>query len=174
MRRKWTWDLTREMKRTELYLGFGSNEGDRAENIRRAVALMDGFLGVRHSAISEIIETQAWHFDGNRFFNFVVSYDIPDAGQDPALYCLGVLRYCKQTEHQLGRKDKEEYGADGDRVYHNRPIDVDIILYGGYHIETKELCVPHRLAPERDFVLIPLRQIASNRMKQIFPWITGI
>jgi len=163
--------IKEDMNVTELYLGFGSNEGDRADNIRKGMALMDEMLGIRHKMISDMMEFEAWKFKGSKFLNCVVLYRIPDAGQDSTLYCLSVLRCCKLVEKKLGRLEVSDFDRMGNKIYHDRPIDIDILLYGANSVSTQELTVPHALASERDFVKLPLRQIASYGIKMTFPWI---
>ena len=59
----------------------------------------------------------------------------------------------------MGRREKVEYAADGSRIYHDRIIDIDILLYGDERIDTPELTVPHPKMREREFVMLPLREI---------------
>ena len=54
-----------------------------------------------------------------------------------------------------------EYDEAGERIYHNRPIDIDILLFGEHRIDCPELTIPHKLMYERDFVMIPLKEIFS-------------
>ena len=80
-----------------------------------------------------------------------------------------ILAICKDIEHRLGRDDAPEYDADGRRVYHNRAIDIDILFYGKERIDCEDLQVPHPLIAERDFVKIPLAEIAKPSLKAAFP-----
>ena len=80
-----------------------------------------------------------------------------------------ILRLCKDIERSLGRNDTPEYDAGGNRVYHNRAIDIDILFYGNEHIDIDGLTVPHPLIGERDFVKIPLAEIAKPSLREAFP-----
>ncbi len=157
------------MASADLYLSLGSNLGDREENLRRAVALLDEKLGCRYKALSGTIETEAWHFKGGKFLNCVVLYKIRREEKPVSEAAEDILRICKEIEREMGRTDAEEYDAEGKRIYHSRPIDIDILFYGKECIDTDILTVPHKGIGERDFVLIPLREIARPSLKKAFP-----
>ena len=69
----------------------------------------------------------------------------------------------------MGRTDLPEYDAEGNRIYHSRVIDIDILFFGKEIIETPELTIPHKGILQREFVLIPLREIARPSLKNYFP-----
>ena len=151
-----------------VYLGLGSNQGDRQGNILSAVACLDEAFGVHYTALSDLLETPSWGFDGAPFLNACVRYRLKRRGT-PVEHGLEILRRCKAVEKVLGRDDAPEYARDGSRVYHDRPIDIDILFYGAEHIDTETLTVPHPLIAQRDFVKIPLAQIAKPALKKAFP-----
>ena len=151
-----------------VYLGLGSNLGDRRKNIERALALLDEGFGCHFTALSRLIETKAWGFKGDKFLNACVLYRIYRKGS-PEEQGHEILTLCKEIERALGRDDKPEYDADGRRVYHNRTMDIDILFYGNEHIDTEDLTVPHPLISERDFVKIPLAEIAKPSLRAAFP-----
>ena len=151
-----------------VYLGLGSNLGDRQKNIERALELLDEGLGRHYTALSRLIETKAWGFKGDKFLNACVLYRIYRKGS-PEEQGREILALCKEIERALGRDDKPEFDADGRRVYHNRAIDIDILFYGTEHIDTEDLTVPHPLIGERDFVKIPLAEIAKPSLRAAFP-----
>ena len=159
------------MERTQLHLALGSNQGDRETNLLRAVEALDEGLGVRHSALSAFRTYPAWGFDGAAFLNGTVRYEIPQAGQDPQLFALAVLDLAKSIERSLGRTGEAETDASGQRVYHDRPIDIDILLYGDLSMDEPRLTIPHKLMMYRGFVLVPLRQVASPRLRAQIPGI---
>ena len=65
------------MERVELYLGLGSNQGDRRLNIEHAVSMLNMELKTPYKAISSLVETDPWGFESdNRFMNAVVLYEI--------------------------------------------------------------------------------------------------
>ena len=70
-----------------------------------------------------------------------------------------ILEICKNVERRMGRLTEVRYDERGDRVYSDRPIDIDILLLGDNKIDCPELTVPHRLMYERDFVMIPMKEI---------------
>ena len=151
-----------------VYLGLGSNRGNRLENIQAALAALDEAFGYHYTALSHIIETKAWGFKGDKFLNACVLYRIYRKGS-PEEQGREILAACKAIERSLGRDEAPEYDADGRRVYHNRTIDIDILFYGNEHIDTEELTVPHPLIAERDFVKIPLSEIAKPSLRAAFP-----
>ena len=73
-----------------------------------------------------------------------------------------ILEICKDIERRLGRTGKPQYNGKGERVYTSRPIDIDILLFSDHNIDCEELTVPHKLMYERDFVMIPLREINNK------------
>ena len=73
-----------------------------------------------------------------------------------------ILEICKKIERKLGREGVPQYNENGERIYRSRPIDIDILLFGDHKIDCPELTVPHKLMYERDFVMIPLQEIAGQ------------
>ena len=141
-----------------LYLGLGGNEGDRRANLLSAIDLISEFLCLKPSAVSDFIETKSWGFDGPDFINCVVKYDLPEAGQDHVLHALALMHAFQGIEDRIGRK--RDYIKEGPgRTYTDRPIDIDILLYGEDTINLPELTVPPPLMKQRDFVMVPLSQI---------------
>ena len=151
-----------------VYLGLGSNLGDRRKNVERALELLDAGFGCHYTALSRLIETKAWGFKGDKFLNACVLYRIYRKGS-PEEQGHEILALCKEIERTLGRDEKPEYDSDGHRVYHNRSIDIDILFYGTERIDTEDLIVPHPLIGERDFVKIPLAEIAKPSLRSAFP-----
>ena len=129
----------------KVYLGLGSNQGDRAAKLARAIELIGERVGqvVRQSSV---IETEPWGFlSGNKFLNCVIYCETE-------LLPRQVLQITQQIERELGRHYKG-------KAYRDRPIDIDILLYDDYNIDTPDFQIPHPLMFERDFVMIPLREI---------------
>lgn len=129
----------------KLYLALGSNLGDRERNITRALELLDIRLNGHALAISPMMETKAIGFDGKDFINCVALYD---CGSDP----FEVLDICKSIERQMGRNDEREYDAEGRRVYHDRIIDIDILMYGDRKIDSDRLVLPHPQVETRPYI----------------------
>ena len=135
-----------------LYVGLGSNLGDRRQNILRAAAMIESQIGRRVSQ-SGFFETAPWGFaSANSFLNAAMSVDTP-------LAPLQVLDLTQHIERSLGRTHKSAGGG-----YADRTIDIDILLYGGLTMATDRLTIPHPLMHRRLFVLEPLAQIAPEAL----------
>ena len=144
------------MKAQDVYLSLGSNQGDRQARIDEALRRLDKAVGRPYDALSSVIETPAWGFDGPPFLNCVVRYRTARRPET-------LLRICKRIERAMGRRGAPEYGADGRRIYRDRPIDIDILLYGDLSVDTPELTIPHPLMREREFVMRPLAEIFPQK-----------
>lgn len=127
------------------YLSLGSNEGSRATNLQDAVNNIHSHIG-NVLMISGIYKTPAWGFDGDDFYNICIKIKTKHNPQE-------LLSKILALELELGRKRKDTIG------YQNRNIDIDIILFENYKIETDALQIPHPRAIDRKFVLIPLQEI---------------
>ena len=138
----------------KLYLALGSNIGARRANIMSALSFLNGILG-RYEALSELIETEACGFDGPPFLNCVVRYS---SRKSPA----SILAICKDIERRMGRTEQPQYAPDGTRIYHNRIIDIDILMYGKVQMDTPELTIPHPQVETRPFVRPLLDQVMKN------------
>ena len=139
-----------------VYLGLGSNLGDREENIKRAIALIHERVGevVRQSSL---IETEPWGFESsNKFLNAVI---LCETVCTPCQ----VLKATQKIERELGRKKKttllSHLSPLTSHLYSDRPIDIDILLYDDLTVDEPDLKIPHPLMHERDFVMIPLNEI---------------
>ena len=157
------------MERVNVYLGLGSNQGNRELNLLKAMNLMDEAFGTHPERISRIIETPAWGFDGQPFLNFCVLYRLPRTGT-PEEHATGILRQVKEVEKALGRNlDEPLFDAGGNRIYHDRIIDIDILCSGAFTIHTENLIIPHPLIAERDFARKPLLEISKPEIREAFP-----
>ena len=136
-----------------LYLSLGTNLGDRQKNLTSAMALIGREIGTVVSA-SDVMETDPWGFDSaNRFLNMAAKVQTD-------LQPLEVLHATQEIERKLGRSHKTQNGE-----YHDRLIDIDILLYDNLVMNTPELTIPHPHMYERDFVMKPLLQIAPELKK---------
>ena len=174
------WDGRRETRHQQknkvgLYLGLGSNQGDRALNIEHAVSMLNVELKTPYKAISSLLETEPWGFESQeKFMNAVVLYELElPEGYNPEAEGLMILEICKDIERRMGRTGEPQYDEKGERVYKDRPIDIDILLFGDNKIDCPELTVPHKLMYERDFVMIPLREIAGQAGNDVIPDLIG-
>ena len=138
-----------------VFLGLGTNLGDREENLKKAVAMIAGNIG-EIVTCSSVYETEPWGFQSeNQFLNAVVK--VRTVLKPP-----GLLGRILMIEAQLGRlRDGEATG------YKSRTIDIDILLFGHETINKKTLQIPHPKIPDRKFVLVPLCEIAPNLMHPV-------
>ena len=149
------------MERVDLYLSLGSNQGDRQHNIENALSLLNIELKTPYKRLSSLHETEPWGFESDdKFLNAAVHYELSlPKGYNPEAEGLMILEICKSVEKSLGRTEGPEYDENGNRIYRSRPIDIDILLFGDNRIDCPELTIPHKLMWERDFVMIPLKEI---------------
>ena len=154
----------------QVYLGLGSNLGDKEENIRKAISMINEQIGtvVRQSAL---FYSEPWGYESrNQFVNAVICVST-------ALSPHQVLEANQRIEHLLGKT--EAHATERTPIhpspftlhpspftlhpslYKDRPIDIDILLYDDLHIDEPQLKIPHPLMQERDFVMIPLREICD-------------
>ncbi len=133
---------------TYLFIGLGSNMGNRKANLAQAVDKINQHIG-QIAAQSGIFETPTWGFEAETpFYNQVVRVATK-------LRPTEVLSRLLEIEAQLGRQRK----AGG---YSSRPIDLDILFYGSEIINTQTLTLPHPQLHNRRFVLEPLCQMAPD------------
>ena len=144
------------MRQVPVYFSLGTNQGDRQANIAEALRRLDAAIGRPYEALSSIIETKSWGFEGPDFLNCVVRYRTARCPQT-------LLQICKRIERAMGRRGAPEYDADGRRIYRDRPIDIDILLYGDERIDTPDLQIPHPLMHQRPFVMGPLEEIFAQK-----------
>ena len=137
-----------------VYLSLGSNLGDREYNLRKAVCLIGERVG-DVSRQSTFLETEPWGFESeNRFLNAVVLCLTDHSPRE-------VLLLTQQIERDLGRH-KSVNSKSVNRQYLDRPIDIDILLYDDLTVDEPDLKIPHPLMHERDFVMIPLREVCDT------------
>jgi 2-amino-4-hydroxy-6-hydroxymethyldihydropteridine diphosphokinase len=142
------------MTNHQVYLGLGSNLGDCRKNLERAIRLIDDRVGevIRQSSF---IETEPWGFESeHRFVNAVVLCETTKTPRE-------VLLLTQQIERDMGRRKVNGAGlmVNGQRIYTDRIVDIDILLYDDLTIDEPDLKVPHPLMHQRDFVMIPLKEI---------------
>lgn len=132
-----------------VYLSLGSNLGDREATMRRAIGLLNERAGSVDRQ-SSFIETEPWGFEStNKFLNMCVRLLTTLSPEQ-------LLMATKQIERELGRTHKSVNGQ-----YHDRPIDIDMLMYDDVHIDSNDLTLPHPHMQEREFVMKPLREILS-------------
>ena len=139
----------------DVYFSLGSNLGDREGNLRKALSLMEERLGTKVKRQSSFYVNPSQGVDGQEFINCAALFDTDEE-------CENILKICKEIESEMGRKEIIEYDSEGNRIYHDRIIDIDILLYGDRTIEESDLIVPHPRMKEREFVMKPLSEISSK------------
>lgn len=139
-----------------VYLGLGTNLGDKAANLHAAVHLISGKIG-KVISLSSFYATAPWGFESeNSFLNAAICVET-------SLSPLEVLHRTQEIERTLGRTHKSTGG-----IYHDRIIDIDLLLYNKEIIQTPELTIPHPLMLQRDFVMTPLVEIAPDVVHPVF------
>ena len=129
------------------------------------MSLLNIELGTPYRRVSSLLETEPWGFESDeKFINAAAMYELRlRKGYNPEAEGLMILEICKDIESRLGRTGQSQYDDNGNRIYTSRPIDIDILLFGDHKIDCPELTVPHKLMYERDFVIIPLNEIKTDK-----------
>ena len=142
------------MTKHQVYLSLGSNLGCREENLTKAIQLIAERVGavIRQSSF---IETAPWGFNSeHQFMNAAILCETDKTPRE-------VLQLTQQIEKEMGRKRKTPLSSLHPPHYSDRCIDIDILLYDDLTVDESDLKIPHPLMLERDFVMIPLKQITN-------------
>lgn len=131
-----------------VYLGLGSNLGEREAYIEKALDSLENTGSCRITAVSPVYETSPFgEPDQNNFLNFVIEietgFDLP-----------GILGSCKMIEKFVGRIKRSKWGP--------REIDIDILLFNDEVFESESLSIPHKDLINRDFFLKPILDINGD------------
>ena len=140
-----------ESSEIDVYMSLGSNIGNRENNLRKAVDLINRGPNIKVIRVSSIYETEPMYLkDQNSFYNIVLE---ARTGVEPGPF--EMMGFLKGIEYSMGRKRVEnKYGP--------RIIDIDLLYYGEMSIESDFLTVPHPGIDERKFVLVSLSEIAPG------------
>ena len=139
----------------KVYIGLGTNLGDKEQNLRTAVHKIEERIG-KIISLSAFYATAPWGFDSdNAFLNAAVC-------AETSLPPLEILSITQSVEQEMGRTHKSVNG-----VYSDRVIDVDLLLYDDLILDTPTLKLPHPLMQERAFVMEPLAEIAPDVMHPV-------
>ena len=131
----------------KIYLGLGSNLGDREHNLKEAFARIEEHIGHTVKS-SSLYETEPWGYENQEaFLNLCISIET-------SLSPYGLLESLQTIELELDRVRKIHWGP--------RTIDIDILLFDDIICEDDKLTIPHPRMRERAFVLIPLYDIEKN------------
>ncbi len=133
-----------------VYFSIGSNIGNRKRLVREAIALLDERVG-EVTRQSSLVETEPWGFvSPNKFINACVCCLTTLSPRQ-------LLAITQRIERELGRTQKTQDGQ-----YHDRIIDIDILLYDDLRVNDPDLVIPHPHMEERSFVMDPLREILDE------------
>ena len=137
-----------------VYIGFGSNIGDRLARIQNAIQVLSETEGITVEKISSIYQTAPVGYEAQApFLNGVaaVQTDLPP---------LSLLSTLKDIETVVGRQHRIRWGP--------REIDLDILTYGDLYLQSQKLVIPHPEMHLRRFVLAPLAEIAPDLVHPVF------
>jgi 2-amino-4-hydroxy-6-hydroxymethyldihydropteridine diphosphokinase len=149
-----------ELIDVELIIAFGSNLGNRENNIQKAISEIEKRIG-KIQKVSSLLSSEPSGFESsNEFLNGCLL-------AKTTLSATEVLNILKQIESELGRATKT---LD---VYQDRPIDLDILFFGEEVINYSDLTIPHPRYRKREFVLNPLHEIANNLDPQTFLFLSN-
>ena len=133
---------------TEAYLSIGSNMGDRLANLQKAIQLLNVPPKIDIMAISSVYETEpVGDVKQDSFYNIAVKVATKLTAQQ-------LLDHLHNIEQELHRRRLIHWGP--------RTIDLDIIDFGHQHIKTPTLTIPHPEMANRQFVLLPMREITNQ------------
>lgn len=134
----------------KVYFGLGTNLGDKKENLNLAVRKIGERIG-KITSLSSFYTTEPWGFDSvNTFLNAACS-------AESVLSPMEILLKTQEIEKELGRIQKSVCG-----IYSDRPIDIDLLIYGNLKLTSDFLTLPHPLMTKRLFVMEPLVEIAPE------------
>ena len=140
-------------RRVRAYIGLGANVGDPRATLTHAVRALAALPGARLAGVSRLYRTRPVGVTAQpQFLNAAAALDVP-AGRDPESGALALLLALKGLERAFGRQDRPRWGP--------RELDLDLLVFGRHAIVAEGLAVPHPVAPERLFVLAPLRDLAA-------------
>lgn len=135
-----------------VYIGLGSNQGDKIKNLSDALGAMRSIGDIKIIKVSSLYTSEPWgYLNQPDFVNQVAEIETDLAPRE-------LLNQLQNIEIKMGRQRREKWGP--------RLIDLDILLYGSEEVNTPELTIPHPYMRERLFVLLPLQEINTEL---IFP-----
>ncbi len=134
-----------------VYLGIGTNKGEREINISNAINLLSDIKEIKILKVSDMLKNPPQEgIKTGYFLNGAIKLKA-------SLTPIKLLKLCKSIERKLGRKEAMKQGKKTSRV-----IDLDILFYGDEVIHAKDLIIPHPMIEKRYFVLIPLMEIGKD------------
>ena len=153
------------MKITEIVLLLGGNKGDMSDNLICALNEISAKIG-DITRKSRVYESEAWGFSADPFHNQIVVCNTT-LTPEQLLETIWIIE--REFGRERGTKEEElaKYISrkNGEIGYSSRSMDIDILYYGDEIIQTSLLTIPHPLIFEREFVLIPLRELFPEKVK---------
>lgn len=143
-------DYSQKQRKTNIaYIALGSNVGNRLEYLRRAVKRIKEFLCKGSEIISSsVYETKPFgNKNQSNFLNAVIRIET-------SFNLIDLFNFLKAVEKELGRRTNQKWGP--------REIDLDILFFNDEIFNCQDITVPHLSIADRDFVLIPLNELAND------------
>ena len=157
----WVWRSNSAV--TEAALAFGSNLGDSAGMIRRAIDALDMMKGLSVRRVSSFYATPPWGVADQP--DFVNACALVETAFEP----LDLLEACKDLEGALGRMPGERWGP--------RLLDIDLLWIQNAELDSERLTLPHPRMTARAFVLVPLSEIAPHLVidgRAVSDWVSRV
>ena len=137
-----------------VYLGLGSNKGERISYIEKAIEEISGLPETKIFVRSGVYETEPWgNIEQEDYLNSVLGIQTELNAED-------LLKELKSIEKHIGRKENKKWSE--------REIDIDLLFYGNEIIDKDHMKVPHGQIENRRFVLVPMNEIAPGFMHPVF------
>ncbi len=150
------------MTKHKVYLGLGTNLGDREANMLKAMSLIGERVG-RVVRQSSFIETEPWGFESaHQFLNAVILVETERTPREVLLLTQQIERDLGKRKEHATQRSKLSNSKLSNSKYTDRPMDIDILLYDDLTIDEPDLKIPHPLMRERNFVMKPLGEILSE------------
>jgi 2-amino-4-hydroxy-6-hydroxymethyldihydropteridine diphosphokinase len=137
---------------SEVFILLGGNQGDKHKIFSETIKLISKSIG-KVVILSSVYETEPWGFVSDLFWNQALIVDSLLSPED-------VLKQALDIENRMGRKRISEN-------YEARPIDIDLMFYDDLQIDTPHLTIPHPLMAQRRFILVPMAEIAPDKIHPI-------
>jgi len=136
----------------EVYILLGGNVGDKSKIFAETKKLIGERIGLIIK-LSSVYESEPWGFESNLFWNQVIVLETPLNPHE-------ILLLSQSIEKTMGRNEKSDN-------YESRTIDIDLLFYNDLHLNSSNLILPHPKMGERNFVLIPLSEIAPEKLHPV-------
>ncbi len=148
-------DINKEKKVFKVFIGIGTNKGDRKKNIQIALNKLNKHKAIRIIKVSKMLKNPPQEgIKTGYFLNGAIKILTTLRPEE-------LLKYCLKIEKHLGRIRSQELKVCK-KINKPRTIDIDILFYGNKIIRNKNLTIPHPRLHKRYFVLIPLMELDKN------------